>query len=106
MEYLRLMLWLKWKLLARTYRGSASALFGAIIAILIFLPLSLALATGFAYGFMALAPPLNEHLLRAVLLGVYLFWLVTPLLGYALSDTYDISKLFLYPLTSRQVFTG
>jgi ABC-2 type transport system permease protein len=106
MEYLRLLLWLKWKLLARTYRGSASALFGAIIAILIFLPLSLALATGFAYGFMALAPPLNEHLLRAVLLGVYLFWLVTPLLGYALSDTYDISKLFLYPLTSRQVFTG
>src|SRR5438552_4182523 len=106
MDYLRLLLWLKWKLLARTYRGSASAVFGAVIAILIFLPISLAIATGCVYGFRSLSPPLNEHLLRAVLLGVYLFWLVTPLLGYALSETYDISKLFHYPLTSRQLFTG
>jgi ABC-2 type transport system permease protein len=106
MEYLRLLIWLKWQLLTRTFRGSASSLFGAIIAILVFLPLSLVIATGCAFGYRELPPPVNEQLLRAVLLGVYLFWLVTPLLGYALSDSYDISKLFLFPLTSRQIFTG
>ena len=47
-----------------------------------------------------------ENLLRAVLLGIYLFWLLSPLLGYALSDSYDITKLFLYPITSRQIFVG
>src|SRR5439155_21933996 len=56
--------------------------------------------------FFQLPPEPAETVLRVVLLVIYLIWLLSPLLGYALSDSYDITKLFLYPLTSRQVFTG
>jgi len=104
--YLRLLFWLKWKLMWRGYRRSMSAAFGVMIAILVFLPMALGIAAGCAAGFRLLAPPNNEHLLRAVLLGIYLLWLLAPLLGYALSDAYDITKLLLYPLTARQIFIG
>jgi ABC-2 type transport system permease protein len=106
MAYLRLLFWLKWKLLWRGYRRNMSAAVGAILALILFLPMSLGIAIGCGAGFLRLQPPYDEHLLRGVLLLVYLFWLLTPLLGYALSETYDITKLLQYPLTARQVFTG
>src|SRR5437870_3606183 len=106
MSYLRLLFWLKWKLMWRGYRRSMSAAFGVILALIFFLPVALGIAAGCAIGFRDLAPPDNENLLRAVLLGIYLFWLLTPLLGYALSDSYDITKLLLFPLSARQIFTG
>ena len=93
MAYLRLLFWLKWKLLWRGYRRNMSAAVGAILALVCFLPMSLGIAIGCGAGFLHLPPPNNEHLLRGVLLLVYLIWLLTPLLGYALSETYDITKL-------------
>src|SRR5439155_20223249 len=56
--------------------------------------------------FFQLPPEPAETVLRVVLLVIYLIWLLSPLLGYALSDSYDITKLFLYPITSRQIFVG
>src|SRR5947209_1398598 len=106
MSYLRLLFWLKWKLLWRGYRRSMSAAVGASLAILVFMPIALVIAFASAFGFGHLAPPNNEQLLRGVLLVIYLFWVMSPLLGYALSDSYDITKLLLYPVTARQLFTG
>jgi ABC-2 type transport system permease protein len=106
MEYLRLLFWLKWKLMFRGYRRDLSAVFGVVMALLIFFPLAIVLAGGCLLGFLKLEPPRNEHLLRAALLGIYLFWVLTPLLGFALSDSYDITRLFLYPLSLQQIFTA
>src|SRR5438309_11000238 len=106
MEYLRLLFWLKWKLMFRGYRRDVSAIFGVVLAILIFFPMALAFAGGCLVGFLKLEPPWNEHLLRGALLGIYLFWVLTPLLGFALSDSYDITSLFPYPLSLRQIFTA
>jgi ABC-2 type transport system permease protein len=106
MTYLRLLFWLKWKLLWRGYRRNTSAVVGIIAAIILFLPVSLGVAIACGVGFHYLKPPNDEHLLRAVLLVIYLIWIFGPLLGYALSDTYDISKLLVFPLTARQIFTG
>jgi ABC-2 type transport system permease protein len=106
MEHLRLLFWLKWKLMWRTYRRSTSAVVGAVLTLVIFLPMALGLAAGCALAFRALAPPVNEHVLRILLLFIYAFWVLTPLLGYALNDSYDITRLFIYPLTVREIFTG
>jgi ABC-2 type transport system permease protein len=106
MEYLRLLFWLKWKLMFRGYRRNPSSALGVVLSILFFLPFAVAIAVGCWMGFRELRPPWNEHLLRGLLLGVYVFWLSGPLLGYALSDSYDITRLFHYPLTLRQIFIG
>lgn len=106
MEYLRLLFWLKWTLMLRGYRRSPMSALGVIFAVLFFLPVSIGIAVASGLGFRVLDPPWNEHLLRAVLLGVYLFWILGPLLGYALNDAYDVTKLLVYPLSARQIFTG
>lgn len=106
MDYLRLLFWLKWTLMLRGYRRSPMSAIGVVLAILFFLPVAVGIAVVSGIGFRVLDPPWNEHLLRAVLLGIYLFWLLGPLLGYALSDAYDVTKLLVYPLSARQVFTG
>lgn len=103
---LRLLLWLKAKLMWRLYHRNTSALVGAIIALVIFLPLSLGMSVGCVIGFRLLAPPMNEHLLRAVLLFVYLFWLASPVMGVALTEEYDIGKVLLYPVSPRLLFAS
>src|SRR2546425_10830081 len=90
----------------RGYRRSMSAAFGVMIAILVFLPMALGIAAGCAAGFRLLAPPNNEHLLRAALLGIYLLWLPAPLLAHALRDAYHITNLLLCPLSARHLFIG
>src|SRR2546421_12374151 len=106
MQYLRLRFWLKGTLILRGLRRSRASIVGVVIAVLVFLPMALGIAVACGFGFRLMQPPWNEHFLRAVLLGIYLFWLMAPLLGYALSDSYDITKLLLYPLSARQVFIG
>lgn len=106
MEYLSILFWLKGKLLLRGYRRNVSSAVGAGIAIVVFLPLSIFVAVNAGAGFERLEAPGNEHLLRGVLLGMYFLWLMATLIGFALSESYDITKLFLYPLSPRQIFTG
>ena len=103
---LRLLLWLKAKLMWRLYHRNISALAGAIIGLVFFLPLSLGMAVGCLIGFRALAPPMDEHLLRAVLLFAYLFWLASPVMGVALTEEYDIGKVLLYPVSPRLLFAS
>lgn len=105
-EYLKILFWLKWKLLWRGYRKSMSALLGVILALVIFMPLAVGAAFAIGVGFFNLSTEWQPHLLRGVLLAIYLWWLVVPLLGYALNESYDITKLFVYPLSVRQIFTG
>src|SRR5262245_6948398 len=90
----------------RSYSRNMSAAFGAILAILLFLPISVGIGFVCGVAFVAIEPPWRWHLLTAVLLGIYLFWVFVPMLGYALNESYDVTKLFLYPLSTRQIFTG
>ena len=73
---LRLLFWLKWKLLLRNYQRSMSAVVGAILAVLFLLPMSLGIALLSGLGFFYLRPEAAENLLRAVVslrLSVRLF---------------------------------
>ena len=106
MQHVKLLFWLKWKLLLRGYRRSKSELAGALLLILIMTPIALGIAAWFGVNFVISPTAEKENWLRTALLAIYVFWLVIPILGYSLNDTYDISKLFIYPLSMRQIFTG
>lgn len=106
MQPLRLLFWLKWKLILRGYRRNTSLAVGAVLLLALFLPMGVLIAIACGWGFLNLASPNDAHLLRIVFLVVYLLWLLSPLLGYAMNDSYDITKLFVYPLTLRQILLG
>ena len=106
MRHIGLLFWLKWKLLLRGYRRGASEIVGTILLLIIFLPMSLVIAYFCATSFLYGSSDTNQVILRVLLMVIYAFWLLAPMLGYALNDSYDISKLFVYPLSMRQIFTG
>ncbi len=106
LQVLRLLFWLKWKLTLRGYQRGAAQWIGAVLLLLIFMPAAVAIG-GLCYlGFIApnMTPNNQTHLLFAAFLGIYVLWLVAPLLGYAFNDSYDITRLFHYPAPMRQIF--
>jgi ABC-2 type transport system permease protein len=105
-KYLLLLFRLKGRLLWRTFTRDTTALVGVILIILLFTPLALGGAIGALAGFFLLPPAQNEQLLRGVLLAIYLFWLLSLVLGFALNEDFDISKLFFYPISPRLIFLG
>src|SRR5438552_2021870 len=105
-SYLKLLFWLKWKLMWRMYRRERMAAVGLIIGLLVIGPWAFIGAGLCLFGFLTFEPPLNQHLLAGALTGAYLFWLLVPMMGYALNDSYDITRLFVYPISVRQILTG
>lgn len=102
---LRLLLWLKWTLTWRGYRRSRSKVVGAFFFLLIFLPLS-----GFcAYGIWVLLREetiLAQAVCRDTLTIIYLLWATTPLLGFPLNESFDLTRLFVYPISYTRLFLG
>ena len=74
--------------------------------ILIFLPFSIGLSLFAWYVISASVMPDKAHWLELILNSIFLFWILIPIMGYSLSDSYDVSKLFAFPLSMRQLFTG
>lgn len=105
-EQLLLMLWLKRRLLWRHYTQSLPAAVGAIVAVLVMLPGALAIALSLLAGYLRLDPPGPDHLLRAALLATYAVWILSPLFGYVLTEDYDLSKLFVYPVSLHTICLG
>jgi hypothetical protein len=103
---LRLLFGLRCLLTLRGFQRSKSVVFGAILAVLLFLPLALGLGFGLGSVLIMAPPAIAEQTLRATLLGIYLMWLLSPLLGFQLNDSYDITRLFVYPVSVRRLFVG
>ena len=91
--YLRLLFGLKARLMWRVYTRNTSAAVGAILLVVFLGPFSLGLAFGCALGFRHLDAAMAPHLLQAILLGIYLLWLMSAVFGYALREEFDVTKL-------------
>src|SRR5579862_7501845 len=76
MQCIRMMFWLKWKLLFRGYRRSASEALGAILIVLVMAPVAVFIAVGLYFGFHNTDGLDRENLLRSALLGIYAFWIL------------------------------
>jgi len=88
---------LAWRMVMR----NLPAFVAVLLALAMFVPMSVLMGIGCWLGFTRLPSPVNFHLLRAVLTAAYLIWLLSPLLGMALTEEYDIAKLLLYPISPR-----
>jgi len=106
LQPLWILFWLKTRLMFNTFRKSVSAVAGALQMLVIFLPISLGLMWLLGSAFNTATPTVSAEVLSAALMGIYFIWLLVPILGYALSDNYDITRLFVYPLTQQQILAG
>ena len=106
MQQIRLLFWLKTKLLLRGYVKSKSEWLGTLLMLFTFVPGSIAIAFVALFSYTTRAMPDKGHALELTLFGIYLFWLLIPIMGYSLSDGYDVTKLFVFPLSMRKLFTG
>jgi len=106
LDKLRWLFWLRWKTFIRNYtRGSGRAgrIIGVIFLVLFGLPFMGGLAVATYFGYRLLPAPANAELLFIVLTGIYLLWIVLPLLEFTVNEGLDISKLALFPLTRAEL---
>ncbi len=105
-DKLRWLFWLRWKTFVRNYTrssGRVSRILGAIFLVLFGLPFMGGIAVATYFGYRFLPPPANTELLTLVLTGIYLLWVVLPLLEFTVNEGLDISKLALFPLTRAEL---
>ncbi len=91
--------WLRVKLLLRGYTRDWRRIVGAILLLLIAVPLLGGIALGTFAGYIALPQQEAIELLMLVLVGLYLFWSLLPLIEFSVNEGLDVTKLTLYPLT-------
>lgn len=102
-EKLRWLFWLRWRLFLRSFARDKTRIITSIIYIVIFLPLFGAAAVGTFFAYRYLPPPANSEVLFLVLTGVYLLWIVLPLLEFTVNEGLDVSKLVQFPVTRLEI---
>jgi ABC-2 type transport system permease protein len=105
-EKLRWLLWLRWKQFYRSFTRDRSRVIGAIFMVIFGLPMFGGIAILTFFGYRLLPPPANIGLLYLVWIGVYMAWIVLPLLEYNVNEGLDLSKLSLFPLTHAELMTS
>ncbi|GCE17861.1 hypothetical protein [Dictyobacter kobayashii] len=104
-DKIRWLFWLRWKMFARGFtRGNRVArIIGTIFLGLFVLGAGVTIAglTFAAYRF--LPEPANAEVLFMVLTGIFVLWLVLPLLEFSTNEGLDISKLALFPLSRGEL---
>ncbi|HLV99896.1 MAG TPA: hypothetical protein VKT82_14595 [Ktedonobacterales bacterium] len=91
--------WLRAKLLLRGYTRDWRRIVGGVLLLLIAVPLLGGIALGTFFGYIALPQQEAIELLMLVLVGLYLFWSLLPLIEFSVNEGLDVTKLTLYPLT-------
>lgn len=105
-DKLRWLFWLRWKTFIRSFtRGSGrvSRIIGTVALLLFGVPFVGAIGVGTFFAYRRLPAPANTEMLFLVLTGIYLLWIVLPLLEYSVNEGLDISKLALFPLTRAEL---
>ncbi len=110
-EKLRWLFWLRWKMLLRSFVGSGGKsnwgrIIGLIFLILFGLPFIGGIAVGTYFAYRYLPAPANSEILFLVLTGIYLLWIVLPLLEFTVNEGLDLSKLTLFPLTRAELMSS
>ncbi len=105
-DKLRWLFWLRWKMLTRGFTREKGRIFTTIFMIIFILPLfgAVAIATFFAYRYLPW--PANAEVMFLVLTGVYLLWIILPLMQFGVNEGLDMSKLVQFPLTRWEIMAG
>jgi ABC-2 type transport system permease protein len=106
-DKIRWLFWLRWKIFLRGFSGRGSARTSRILGTLLLLAFVLVIALvigGVAFFACRFAPaPINIIALFLILTGIFVLWLVLPILEFSTNEGLDISKLALFPLTRGEL---
>ncbi len=100
---LRALLELRARLTWRQYTGERGRIVGALLILVIMLPLTLGLGVASAIGYLRLPGPLPATLLAVVLVGLWVSWIIIPLTAFSLNEGMDMTRLLIYPLSRREL---
>ncbi|GCF06597.1 putative ABC transporter permease subunit [Dictyobacter arantiisoli] len=108
LDKIRWLFWLRWKMFTRGFTGKGSAhlatrIIGIVFLALFVLGVGAAIAGGTFLAYRFLPTPANSEVLFLVLSGLFLLWLLLPLLEFTTNEGLDISKLALFPLTRGEL---
>ena len=103
-DKLRWLFWLRWKMFTRSFtRKGLARIIGTIFLSLFVLTIGGAVAAGTFLGYRLAPKPINTELLFLVLTGIYILWLMLPILEFSTNEGLDVSKLALFPLTREEL---
>lgn len=102
-EQLRALLVLRARLMIRMFAAEQGRIVGLIMILLIGLPTALGLGFGTAIGYLRMPEPGPAQLLAAVLAGLWLAWMIIPLIAFSMNEGLDITRLLVYPLSKREL---
>src|SRR5579872_980841 len=97
-DKIRWLFWLRVRMLTRGFRRNRASLIGYIIFLVFVLVGAGWAAFGSFAAYRYLASPANFEVLYLILTGLFLVWIVLPLLEFASNEGLDLSKLQLFPL--------
>lgn len=105
------LLWLRWKLFLRGFqRGNVVVrIIGSIVLLLLISSFGIPMFIGMIAGFHYFLP--NQlfqatNILMYILGGIYVLWLILPLLQFSINEGLDVSKLSIYPVTRPEIMAG
>ncbi|MBA2288062.1 MAG: hypothetical protein H0W02_21515, partial [Ktedonobacteraceae bacterium] len=105
-DKLRWLFWLRWKMLTRGFTREKGRIFTTIFMIIFILPLFAGAAIGTFFAYRYLPPPANAEVMFLVLTGVYLLWIILPLMQFGVNEGLDMSKLVQFPLTRWEIMAS
>ncbi|MDQ2717370.1 MAG: hypothetical protein M3Z08_20930 [Chloroflexota bacterium] len=106
LDKLRWLFWLRWKMLTRGFTREKGRIITTIFMIIFILPLFGAAAIGTFFAYRYLPPPANAEVMFLVLTGVYLLWIILPLMQFGVNEGLDMSKLVQFPLTRWEIMAS
>ncbi|MCK4733609.1 MAG: hypothetical protein KAT65_14240 [Methanophagales archaeon] len=100
MEKIKHLLWLQYKILKNNFRQSKRRFVGVLFFFLVISWFSLSL-----YRLLISMPEkLGSELLFYCFLVIYFLVVLMPVFGFSFNESYDPSKLFIYPLSYQTIF--
>ena len=105
-DKMRWLFWLRWRLFLRKFstgKGRVGRIFSMLVLFFSVLLFSSIIALLFVLSFRVLPVPINTELLFILLGCVYLFWVLSPLVGYNTNEGLDLAKLSPFPLSRTEL---
>lgn len=90
----------------RRFTAQTGRIIGVLLGILFILPIAIGIGVGTWFGYTHLPDAWPTQLLGIILVGVWLAWLVFPLVLAPLNEGIDLQRLLVYPLQRRDLIVS
>lgn len=106
MDQIRLLLRLKYQLTLGLYRKRSALLVTALITAPAMATLGLGLYFAGLVSLYSLPASIAREGLSGSLTFLYIVWLVLPIMGVSLHESYDVTKLLHFPISPQRIFAA